>query len=154
MIGTLWNWLLIKTLHNTYAFFVNKYFLILGRGCSLKLTWRKRFSMCSMKLKLLSVVIPNNATLLVSWIAIELIFKVIILRFFFAKIMVLNFLGCVFKELILSHFSYRVSVSSYLKYHLKSVFVKICNGIFLPLTLSGGVFLKRVFISSVETSLN
>ena len=37
----------------------------------------------------------------VSWITIELIFKVILFRFLFPKIMIWNFLGFAFKELVL-----------------------------------------------------
>ena len=43
-------------------------------------------------------------TELVSWITIELIFKIILLRFLFRKIIIWNFLGFYSKELILNHF--------------------------------------------------
>ena len=50
-----------------------------------------------------TVVNPNNTTELVSWITVQKIFKVSLLRFHFPKV-VCNFLVFPFKELNLNHF--------------------------------------------------
>ena len=57
----------------------------------LKLTRRQKFAMRTSNFKFLSVVILNSTTDLVSWTTIELIFKVVLVRFLFHKVMISNF---------------------------------------------------------------
>ena len=96
------SWILIKALHNTQVFSVDKYFLILLRACSLELAWRQIGFQC---VPLTSAAIncyPKHTRALVSWIPTELSFKVFLLRFFFPQTW--NFLGLPLIEMILNLF--------------------------------------------------
>ena len=65
----------MNALQRSFAFSKDKYFLAL------------RLSICSLKVKMLSIMIPSKTTFLLSSISLEFIINSTEFRFFFPKIM-------------------------------------------------------------------
>ena len=63
---------------------------------------KHKFSICSLKFKALSIVIPSNSTSSDAFVVIDPIFRLYFKQFFFPSIINWNFPGFVFSELILN----------------------------------------------------
>ena len=89
--------------HKSFVFSKDTYFLALRNACSLQFAIRHRLSICSSKVKSLSVVIPSKTAFLLSSISDEFTINLMEFHFFFPKIMNRNLPGLACKEFVLNH---------------------------------------------------